>query len=103
MHYNLETPFEFTERGTRHSTSEKPLSGSGVGLLLIAHLLCCGLPLLIFSGIGAGALLSWIADSVLPVAGVLLLAALAVWGGLRFRKDGQGKSCVTAEEAAFQN
>ena len=68
MRSNPETPFEVPERGTTHSSSEKPLGGSGIGLLLVIHLLCCGVPLLIFSGIGAGALLSWMADSALPVA-----------------------------------
>lgn len=62
------------------------MGGSGIGLLLIAHILCCGLPLLIvFGGIGAGTLLSLFADSLFPIAGVVLLA-LTGWGGYRIWK-----------------
>ena len=42
--------------------------------------ICCGVPLLVFSGVGVGVLLTWGTDSLQPIAGVLLLAALVVWG-----------------------
>ncbi len=72
------------------SNPEKPLGRSGIGLLLLLHLVCCGVPLLIvIGGIGAGALFSWIADSLLPIAGVILLA-LSGWGGSRIWKNRAG-------------
>jgi len=103
MQSNPETLSEENERGALDFPSEKPLGGSDIGLLLIVHVLCCGVPLLIFSGISVGALLTWVTDSMLPIAGVMSFAALAVWGRLRFWKRIKRKNCITLQSETLQN
>lgn len=60
---------------------------SGISLLLIAHLLCCGLPLLIISLGSAGlvVVLGYMKKSLVP-GGIVLAIIAFIWAGRRLWK-----------------
>ncbi len=66
---------------------------SGMGLLWIAHLVCCGLLLiLVLGGISIGAVTSYLLESLVPagiVVGVIIIGwpVYHLWGRHRFNRN----------------
>ncbi len=80
------------QRETPHSQDDE---GTGMGLMMVLHLLCCGAPLLLIglASLGLSAAAFWTAAPYLAGIGVVV-GSLVVWRWYRRRECGPDGTCA---------
>lgn len=80
------------QRETRHRQDDE---GTGMGMMMVLHLLCCGAPLLLIglASLGLSAAAFWTAAPYLAGIGVVV-GSLVLWRWYRQRECGPDGACA---------